>query len=194
MFARTQRLLLRPGWADDAPALVRAIGNEKIVRNLAQLPWPYARGDAESFLETAHGKGAPEFLIFARTQAEPALVGGIGLHVDPDGEADRPELGYWIAEPHWGKGYATEAAHAVVNIARHTLKLPGLRSAHFLDNPASGKVLCKAGFRPTGKVVQRRSNGRRADVPTRLFALEFEEAGEVSPTSMRCAPVLQLAA
>ena len=50
MFARTERLLLRPGWAEDAPALARAIGDEMIVRNLAVVPWPYSLRDAEAFL------------------------------------------------------------------------------------------------------------------------------------------------
>src|SRR4029453_3588759 len=50
MFARTERLLLRPGWAEDAPALARAIADEQVVRNLATAPWPFALEDAEAFL------------------------------------------------------------------------------------------------------------------------------------------------
>ena len=50
MFTRTARLLLRPGWAEDAPALCAAIGDERIVRNLATAPWPYRLRDAEAFL------------------------------------------------------------------------------------------------------------------------------------------------
>ncbi len=172
MFARTERLLLRPGWVDDAPALARAVAHEEIVRNLALLPWPYVEDDARVFLEHVHGKGGPEFLIFARTDSAPALVGGIGFHADPDFPAGAPELGYWIAPEHWGKGFATEAAKAAVDIARHTLKIPALKSAYYVDNPASGRVLAKVGFRPTGRIVPRYSVGRRAEVQAVLMELD----------------------
>src|SRR3546814_20009486 len=52
MFARTEILLLRPGWAEDAPALARAIAEEAIVRNLASAPWPYDLAHARAFLDT----------------------------------------------------------------------------------------------------------------------------------------------
>ncbi len=177
MFAITSRLLLRPGWSDDAPALTAAVANEKIVRNLALLPWPYGEGDARWFLDHAHGKGAPEFLITSRALGSSEIIGGIGLHEDPEDPDDEPEIGYWIAEKHWGKGYATEAARAVIDIARHTLRLKRLKSAYFTDNPASGKVLRKLGFKPTGAIVPRRSTGRGGDVQAVLMALDLESAG-----------------
>ncbi len=175
MFAVTERLLLRPGWADDAPALTAAVANEKIVRNLAQLPWPYAQSDALWFLNTVHGKGIPEFLIFTR-HGEPQLVGAVGLHADPEDASGDPELGYWIAERFWGQGYATEAANAVIQIARWTLKLKSLKSGYFTDNPASGRVLQKLGFRSTGHVVQRHSAGRGGPVPCVLLSLDLAKA------------------
>ena len=67
MFARTERLLLRPGWAEDAPALAAAIADEMIVRNLATAPWPYSLRDAEAFLAQPRDPVLPSFLIFART-------------------------------------------------------------------------------------------------------------------------------
>ncbi len=175
MFAVTERLLLRPGWIDDAPALTKAVANEKIVRNLAMLPWPYNQSDAESFLTHVHGRGIPEFLIFTR-QDTPNLIGGIGLHADPQEGSGVPELGYWIAEAHWGKGYATEAGQAVINIARWTLKLPRLTSGHFVDNPASGRVLNKLGFKSTGQVVPRHSTGRGVEVACQLMSLSLSDA------------------
>ena len=65
MFARTERLLLRPGWAEDAPALAAAIADEMIVRNLATAPWPYRLRDAEAFLAQPRDPVLPSFLIFA---------------------------------------------------------------------------------------------------------------------------------
>ncbi len=172
MFARTERLLLRPGWAEDAPALTRAIADEGIVRNLAKAPWPYTGAHAEQFLACERGAATPSFLIFRRTDGAPQLIGGIGI--DMSGEA--PELGYWLGREHWGQGYATEAGCAVLEIARHSLRLPQLVSGHFTDNPASGRVLEKLGFRPTGRLARRYSAGRQAWVPCRLFARELADA------------------
>ena len=78
MFARTPRLLLRPGWKEDASALAAAIGDFAVVSRLARAPWPYGLDDAEGFLSADHGR-LPNFLIFARTHGSPRLVGGIGL-------------------------------------------------------------------------------------------------------------------
>ncbi len=191
MFAVTERLLLRPGWTEDAPALAAAVANEKIARNLAELPWPYGEEDARWFLDHVHGKGRPEFLITSRARGSAEVIGGIGLHDDPEEPSEAPEIGYWIAERHWGKGYATEAARAVIGIARHTMRLPGLKSAYFTDNPASGKVLRKLGFRPTGKVVPRRSAGRNAEVATVLMALDFAVDAD-GPTSDARMPQMQM--
>lgn len=180
MFARTERLLLRPGWAEDAPALHRAIGDEAVVRNLANAPWPYSPADAEAFLSSERDPRLPSFLIVARTRATPRLVGGIGIGHSPDGAL---ELGYWIARPYWGLGFATEAGRAVLRLARETLRLPPLVAGHFIDNPASGHVLRKLGFRPTGKVAQRHSAGRGGSAPCALYSQEEDAECEVG---MRC--------
>jgi RimJ/RimL family protein N-acetyltransferase len=162
MVAITERLLLRPGWAEDAPALARAIGEEAIVRNLARVPWPYDEKDAASFLALPQEPLRPRFLIFLR--ACNRLVGGIGL----DGQRDA-ELGYWIARAHWGQGLATEAGRAVVQLADSSLRLPRLVASHALDNPASGRVLTKLGFGATGITAAMHSQGRGGDMRVRLF-------------------------
>lgn len=173
MFARTERLLLRPAWSEDAPALHRAIADERIVRNLATAPWPYGLSDAEAFVASRPQPRAARFLIMKRTNAAPELVGGIGFGPDPDG---RTELGYWIARAHWGRGYATEAGRAVIEIARDALRLDRLVAGHFLDNPASGRVLRKLGFRPTGAVRIRHSCARGAEAPCAGFELDLTAA------------------
>ncbi|HEY5721474.1 MAG TPA: GNAT family N-acetyltransferase [Allosphingosinicella sp.] len=175
MFARTERLLLRPGWREDAPALFRAIADERVVRNLATAPWPYRLEDAEAYLSADRRPWEPSLLIFRRTDAAPELIGTIGVARRPNGEI---ELGYWIARRFWNRGYATEAGKAVVHAARHALRLPRLGAGHFLDNPASGRVLEKLGFRPTGITAPRHSIGRGGEAPCRLFELKLAEEGE----------------
>ncbi|HET9427766.1 MAG TPA: GNAT family N-acetyltransferase [Allosphingosinicella sp.] len=174
MFARTERLLLRPGWKEDAPALFQAICDERIVCNLANAPWPYSFADAEAFLEREpNGPLDARWLITLRTEAAPRLIGCIGFGRTP---TDGHEFGYWIARPFWGQGFATEAGRAVIDIARRGLRLRRLNAGHFIDNPASGRVLKKLGFRPTGTAL-RYSKGRSAETPCRLFELDLQ-AGE----------------
>ena len=169
MFARTDRLLLRPGWAEDAPALAQAIADETIVRNLASAPWPYRLRDAEAFLAQPRDPALPSFLAFERTSGDPALVGSCGLGRRSSGAV---EMGYWIARPHWGRGFATEAATALIDIAR-TLRLTRLEGSHFLDNPASGRVLEKLGFEPLGITAPRLSCARGEEVAARLMRLQL---------------------
>jgi RimJ/RimL family protein N-acetyltransferase len=184
MFAVTERLLLRPGWSEDAPALFRAIADEGIVRNLAQAPWPYRLADAESFLARTRGPRDGTSLIFLRTGGAPRLVGGIGFG-PMEGRAPLLEFGYWIARRYWGLGIATEAGRALIANARDTLRLKRLDAGHFVDNPASGRVLAKLGFRPTGVTRSRFSAGRGAEAPCREFVLDL--AGEASARADPCA-------
>jgi len=169
MFARTPRLLLRPGFAEDAPALASAIAHEGIVRHLASAPWPYRMRDAEAYLAAPRDPILPSLLIFERTGGPPLLVGACGLGRRPSGTV---ELGYWIARDHWGRGLATEASQALVDIAR-TLKFKSLEGSHFTDNPASGRVLEKLGFEASGIIAPRFSCARGHDYPSRLMRLDL---------------------
>lgn len=181
MFARTDRLLLRPAWEEDAAALHSTIGDEGVVRNLARAPWPYRVEDARAFIGLARDPVLPDFLIFTRTQGSPRLIGGVGLNREDNGAV---ELGYWIARPYWGLGFATEAARAVIDMADHSLRLPELVAGHFLDNPASANVLYKLGFRPTGEVFMRRSISRDRDVACARFVREAGAVGEDSDPAL----------
>ncbi|USI73187.1 GNAT family N-acetyltransferase [Sphingomonas morindae] len=168
MFARTDRLLLRPGWREDAPALYEAIADAAIIDKLPGAPWPFRPEDAEAWLTRAPENGKlPELLIYVRTLGRPRLVGGIALRRHG---VDGAELDYWIARSCWGLGFATEAGRAVVAMARDGLRLRTLRSGHFTDNPASGRVLAKLGFTPTGEIEKRFSAVRGQDVDCVMYA------------------------
>lgn len=168
MFVRTERLLLRPGWPEDAAELAGAIGQRSVVAMLAQAPWPYALADAEAYLALPSPAHDPRFTIIARDAPRPRLIGGIGIGAF----AGEPhELGYWLTPDAWGCGYATEAGRAVLDLARESLRLKRLTAGHFTDNPASGAVLRKLGFQPLGRTEPRYSRGRDAAVPCVLMAL-----------------------
>lgn len=166
MFHCTERLLLRPAWPEDWQAIHSGIADEGVVRNLARAPWPYMPDDARSFVEQPVASMFPRFLVTRARDA--ALVGCIGI----DPHQGHTELGYWIARPHWGQGYATEAGRGVLEIAR-TLGHLRVVASHFLDNPASGKVLAKLGFAPTGKVVKRFSCGRGEEALAAEYAIDL---------------------
>lgn len=172
MFHCTERLLLRPAWPEDWRAVHAGIADEGVVRNLASAPWPYQPADARSFVEMPVDPHFPRFLVTRSRDA--ALVGCIGI--DPHGSDI--EMGYWIARPHWGQGYATEAGRGVIEIAA-TLGYRRLVASHFLDNPASGRVLSKLGFVPTGRIVSRHSCGRGEDALAAEYAIDLAAGGKV---------------
>jgi RimJ/RimL family protein N-acetyltransferase len=174
MFARTPRLLLRPGFPEDAPALAAAIADKAIVRNLATAPWPYSMRDAEAFLAKPRDPVLPSLLVFERTQTEPRLVGACGLGRRPSGAV---EMGYWIARPVWGRGFATEAGSALIGIAR-ALGLRQIEGSHFIDNRASARVLDKLGFESTGVIAPRMNCARGEEVPARLMRLRLKAGAE----------------
>lgn len=175
MFARTPRLTLRPPWPEDAARLAAAIGHESVVRMLSNPPWPYTEADAESFLSLPRAATDPLCLILNHEHAYPELIGAISITLRGGGN----ELGYWLTPSAWGHGYATEAGQAMLGMARHALGLKHLRSSHYLDNPASGNVLAKLGFRRTGeKMLHSVARGEEAPCAVLELALEARDVGD----------------
>jgi RimJ/RimL family protein N-acetyltransferase len=170
MFLRTQRLFLRPAWPEDAPELARAIGQEAVVRMLARVPWPYHEEHARTWIEAPRDPYLPSLLITVPGEGG-RIVGCVGLHED----GGQVEVGYWIEPGSWGRGYATEALGGLLALAR----LSGHRrivSRHAADNPASARVLRKAGFRPTGRARPFRSLGRETGkLAAPEYALELDD-------------------
>lgn len=179
MFVRTRRLTLRPGWAEDAPALAEAIGHEAVARNLSRAPWPYPIEAAETFVSDFRDPAEPKFLVFEHRDGGLRLIGGVSVGPHRD---EPHELGYWITPDAWGRGYATEAAAAVLRAAR-AAGIRRVTSGHFIDNPASGRVLRKLGFRPTGRVVPLYSRGRNAEAPCARFEIDLidNDCGGLDP-------------
>jgi RimJ/RimL family protein N-acetyltransferase len=174
MFARTPRLLLRPGWIEDAPALAAAISDRAVVDNLATAPWPYTVTEAEQFLSHRPDPMQLSLVILRRTLGAPQLIGSIGLKRLHDGAA---EIGFWITRTCWGLGFATEAGRAMIDIARHALGLEELRATTFADNFSSQNVLAKLGFTPSGNAL-RHCAARDAALPARSFRMRLDQGAE----------------
>ncbi|OYY72958.1 MAG: GNAT family N-acetyltransferase [Sphingomonas sp. 28-63-12] len=171
-------MTLRPGWPEDAAALTQAIAHEAVAFKLARLPWPYTAANAAEWLNRPQSPRDFTLLIMAHEGLCPRLVGAIGIHPD-EGHGDIKgghEIGYWLTPDAWGRGYATEAGHAMLGIARHAIGLRRLRSGHFIDNPASGRVLAKLGFRNTG-VEMRHCLALGIDKPCAKLELDLSTEG-----------------
>ena len=145
---KTERLLLRPLREADLPVVARRVNDPRISRNLARVPWPYTLDHARTFYDHAQnlGKGEAVFGILADGTDGP--IGVVGY--ERLGPAGGAELGYWLTGAAWNRGYATEAARAVVDhaftVGAHDL----LVSRCILRNHGSRRVLEKCGFRFTG--------------------------------------------
>ena len=170
MFIRSERLFLRPGWPEDRRELFERIADEGVIRNLARAPWPYSEDDAQSFLANAAHPRLPMFVVTLPGASGAELVGSAGLH---EGEDGRPEIGYWIARRCWGQGYATEASRALLRVAQ-ALGHREVTAFHFVDNPASARVLEKLGFRRNGHDRPRFSRGRGGAAPSLGWSIALE--------------------
>jgi RimJ/RimL family protein N-acetyltransferase len=181
MFLRTERLFLRPAWLEDAPEITRAIGQEPVVRMLSRVPWPYREEHARTWIETTKDLRLPTLLVTLPDEGG-RIVGCCGLHEDEG----RIEVGYWIDPECWGRGYATEALRGVLSLAR-VIGHRRIVSRHAADNPASGRVLRKAGFRPTGRARAFHSLGRSARVDAPEYALDLSDVEGPQDAPMRIA-------
>lgn len=173
MFIRSERLFLRPAWPEDRDEILARIGHEAVVRNLARVPWPYTAEDAREFVEKPQDHRLPNFLITAPGAGGARIIGACGLSL-LDGEVN---LGYWITPDEQGRGYATEAARALLSLAR-ALGHGRVVAHHYVDNAASGRVLEKVGFRRTGRVAERFSRGRGYASPSREHEVVFESPAD----------------
>jgi len=136
--------IVRSWRTSDVDSLARHADNRKIWINLRDaFPHPYTKRDARDFIRTVRRR-QPETL-FAIAAADEA-IGGIGFVLHPDVERVSAEIGYWLGEPFWGRGIATDALKAVTRCAIDTHKLTRVYAVPFAWNAASCRVLEKAGY------------------------------------------------
>lgn len=145
---QTGRLLLRPPRAADISHFGPLLKDFDVAKNLSRVPHPYTEDDACAFVvSAAHGWRTGEDLAFAILRKAPAAhIGICGVH-----PARGWEFGYWLGKPHWGQGYATEAAGRLIAFAFDDLGAAQVSAGWFHDNPASGRVLTKLGCVPDGE-------------------------------------------
>ncbi len=154
----------------DAPDVQRLAGDLAVADTTLNIPHPYEDGMAEEWISTHQavfdeGDGVT-FAITLRETGE--LIGAISLRTA--NRFNRAEMGYWIGKPYWAKGYCTEAAKAVIAYGFDELNLNRVLAYHLTRNPASGRVMEKAGMRYEGHLRQHAmKNGVYEDL--KLYAI-----------------------
>lgn len=161
----TERLVLRGPVVTDATAIAALASDRNVAAMTGNMPHPYGLADAEAFIARAQQTRWADEARWVIEHHAFGVVGGLGLKA-----GERPEIGYWIGRPFWSRGYATEAVRGALNWVKRDWRRNVVVAGHFADNPASGHVLCKAGFLYTGDIERRPSVARgRDDVPTRMM-------------------------
>jgi RimJ/RimL family protein N-acetyltransferase len=167
---RTPRLTLRPLRPDDRHAISEGVGNYEVARWLSVVPYPYGLTDADDFIAEVLGAGKRVWAICD----DGSLVGRVGLE---------GQLGYWLARPAWGKGFASEACGVVLWHAFTALSVASVEASCFLGNDRSHRVLAGLGFVETGRrEVTARALSQTVEARTvRLSRADWRTARRLSP-------------
>jgi [ribosomal protein S5]-alanine N-acetyltransferase len=164
----TERLLLRPFEHEDAADMALLFNDPSVAMGICSAPLPFTELHASARILMIRARElAGKDYVWAVEDMDGNLIGSIGLS---EKSPNIMSLGYAYARDHWGKGYATEALLSVMDwISRH-LTIVEIRAEVFHDNPASARVLAKAGFNETGNSA-RFSLARDGSDATRTFTL-----------------------
>jgi RimJ/RimL family protein N-acetyltransferase len=159
---RSERLTLRRVTPRDSGPITEAVNDPRVYRMVSRIPPGQTRAQTLAWIATHDaGHAAGTGHVFALTQGT-ALLGVIGAHRTA---TDEPfEIGYWLVPAAWGQGYCTEAGALLIRWLETAHGVRALVAGHFVDNPASGRVLQKLGFLPCGR--------------NRLFSLGRGEAAD----------------
>ncbi|MCW3071239.1 MAG: family N-acetyltransferase [Bacteroidetes bacterium] len=135
---------LRPWTINDLDSLVKHANNPNIAKNLTdKFPYPYTAENGKAFISFAtQGDPVNVFAIDINGEA----VGGIGIHPQTDIQRKNAELGYWLAEPYWGKGIITVAIRQMIGYGFENFDITRIYARPFETNIASKKALEKTGF------------------------------------------------
>ncbi len=168
-----QSCKIRPWRMSDAGDLSAAINNKRVQDNLRDgLPYPYTVKDAEDYIQSVLQAGTEKNLIFAITLDDRA-IGCIGVHRKENVHARTAEMGYYIAEPYWGRGYGTEAIRQACEYTFTNTDIIRVFAEPYAHNAASCRILEKAGFTLEG-VMRKNAVKNGAIIDMKLYALVKE--------------------
>ena len=169
---QTERIILRPWLESDAEALFKYASDPEVG---SRAGWPPHKSVEESLeiIRTVFKDTTNTWAIVLKETGEAIGAMGYGPSCQcnlPSREGE-PLIGYWVGRPYWNQGICTEALRLMLDHIRRTTDINSLISGHFIDNPASGRVMEKCGFVPTGETVVDPEQGK--DTPIRVLRLEL---------------------
>jgi RimJ/RimL family protein N-acetyltransferase len=145
----TERLTLRRPTLADVKAIARLANDRRIAENTRRLPHPYSQDHAIEFIRGI-GSDNRGTVFLIETNYTPIGMVGVDWR-----EPDAPELGYWLGFEHWGQGFGTEAARAVIDFTFEEFEIEHLASGARVANPSSRNILEKCGFQWSGVELHR---------------------------------------
>lgn len=173
----TDRIRLRKPRVKDIPKIMEYANNPKVADMTLNIPHPYKEEDAIFWLNMAHNgfKEKSKFIFAICLLPTDEFIGGIGLRINK--RFNRAELGFWIGEPFWNNGYATEAIREVLKCGFEEVNIHKILATHLLNNPASGKVMAKNGMIKEGELKDHIKKGDKyfSLIQYRLTQNEFND-------------------
>ena len=171
---KTERITLRPWFDADAKALYKYASDPEVGPRAG---WPphLSEDDSLEIIRNVFNNPTTWAIVWNET-GEAIGAMGYGPSCDcslPAWEGE-PTVGYWVGKPYWGKGICTEALRLMITHIRNTTDIKSLISGHFIDNPASGRVMEKCGFKPTGETAFDNKLYQGADKPIKVLRLTLK--------------------
>lgn len=167
----TERLVLRPPHVEDIEAMAFLANNLNVARMVTRIPHPYPRERAVNFVEQAASGAVGQFVYAITLSATGEFIGCLTLHDHKYGPGY--EIGYWLGEPYWGKGYATEATVALIDLSFRTLSLEQIYISAQSRNAGSRRVIEKCGFNHSGSAIG--FSGIDGDVPVECYVMTRQQ-------------------
>jgi RimJ/RimL family protein N-acetyltransferase len=151
---QTPRLLLRPLEYTDAPHIYEYMRDREIAYNTMLIPYPYPAGAAETWIEDswANAASGDSYTFAVVLSAEHRMIGSMGIR--QNSTHNRAEIGYWMGKAYRGQGYASEACRRIIQYGFEELGLNRIQAGYFTRNPASRRVMEKAGMTHEGVLRQ----------------------------------------
>jgi RimJ/RimL family protein N-acetyltransferase len=172
----TERLVLRAPHVEDVDAIARLADNVRVADMLSRMPHPYTKDHAVDFVRRANA-GEIGKCVYAISLAQSGtFIGCCGINYRRSNDElacaarEQLEIGYWLGEPHWGKGYATEAAHALVDLVFRATQVEKLYASCRVSNTASLRVIYKSGFQYTNTGMM--DSHHAGNVPVERYMLD----------------------
>ena len=170
---KSNRISLRPWHISDAPALYKYASDTEVGPRAGWAPHK-SEDESRTIIHTVFDNPTTWAIVWNQTGEAIGAIGyGPSCECNLPAREEEPTVGYWVGRPYWGMGICTEALRMMIEHIRKTTTIRSLISGHFIDNPASGRVMEKCGFVSTGDIVFDSNLLMDNDKPIKVLRLEW---------------------